>query len=674
MGNPNSITSNSSLDKLTDFIGNDSEKNNDVKATNQKRGKNTLKGVDRTKRIEELTKEISELKAKLLANGVDPEKIEEIEKRVHADERAANSQKPVKTQTKSVEPKPEPKPAEPELTEDTYDNNVFYDEEMPTHYPEVPPAVVGKKSPKNKGFKRKITTALIGLIATTAVGTGIFFTLDKGKKAIAKNPTATEENIALDDGVIVIPSVDSEDIPDQETIKEAETIGIKDGYDEEDMWCSDSKPNPVAFADFKSVIKNFGGDVKAAAKYTCDNEVEVKTDYIAGLDAMRPAAFKGLSELQISDKLEHLSPEEFSKISQEFNSILDKADNVKEISLNGKYSNAYMAIKDGKSLVGSKIAKNKGLAINHETMQLIQCATNEKGAKAYQLEWHDENGKLIDSIIIKEACAQVVEKEGSNPTRFKDLPEVTEESVQAETPITPTGGPANVEKPPEEKKDNHHHEKDEEKEKDEEEETTPPDVSPVVPPTPTPPPPPVVPPVVPPTPPPDIPPIIPPNEHEQKDEGKERENAGDNVDQRDIDNNVTPPTTKEEDQRNADEIEKRRQAEEAARREAERIAEEQRRAEEAATRRETENREVADESNEEETRDADQDKERAEDEASREQEEAAKEERENREEQERREEAQEEANEKAEENEQEAESHADDTASERADAFNNGDF
>ncbi|MBQ3440981.1 hypothetical protein IJG27_01555 [Candidatus Saccharibacteria bacterium] len=672
MGNPNSITSNSSLDKLADFVGNGSEKNNDIKAINQERGKSTLKGTERAKRIEELNKEIAEVKAKLLANGVDPKKIEEIEKRARADEHAINSQKPVEPEPKP-EPEPElesdtePAPVEPEYepTDDAYDDELYDDEDNSINFPEVAPSVVAQKSPKNKGMRRAITAAIIGvatILGTTALG-GLL--LNRNKKAMAKNPTATEA-VATDDGVIVIP-VDSEDIPDQETIEEAETVGIKEGYGEEGMWCADSKPNSVAFADFKSVISKFGGNVKAAAKYTCDNEVEAKSDYIAGLDAMRPAAFKGLSELEINDKLEHLSPEEFNKISQEFNSILDKADNVKEISLNGKYSNAYMAIKDGGNLVGSKIAKDKNLAINHETMQLIQCTTNEKGAKAYQLEWHDENGKLIDSIIIKEACAQVVEKEGSNPARFKGLPEVTEVSVQAEAPVVVNTPTVNItttveqkkeEKKVEKKKTTH---KDQDKKKDKETPPTPPT------------PPPDIPPVVPPTPPPDVPPIVPPKDHEQKDEDKERENAGDNVDQRDIDNNVTPPTTKEEDQRNADEIEKQRQAEEAARQEAERVAEEQRQAEEAA-RREAENREVADESNEEETRDADQDKERAEDEASREQEEAAKEERENREEQERREEAQEEANEKAEENEQEAESHADDTASERADAFNNGDF
>lgn len=647
MGNPNSITSNSSLDKLADFVGNGSEKNNDIKAINQERGKSTLKGTERAKRIEELNKEIAEVKAKLLANGVNPKEIEAIEAKARADEHAANSQKPVEAQTKPVEPEPEPgaepAPVEPEYEPTDDDDDEFYDdEEAPTHFPEVPPSVVGHKVPKNKGFKgylRSVLIALAAVMTVGGVGAAVGYAFGKNKKAMAKNPTATEA-IATDDGVIVIP-VDSEDIPDQETIEEAETVGIKEGYGEEGMWCANSKPNSVAFADFKGVISKFGGDVKAAAKYTCDNEVEAKTDYIAGLDAMRPATFKGLSELEINDKLEHLSPEEFNKISQEFNSILDKADNVKEISLNGKYSNAYMAIKDGGSLVGSKIAKDKGLAINHETMQLIQCTTNEKGAKAYQLEWHDENGKLIDSIIIKEACAQVVEKEGSNPARFKGIPEVTETSVQAEAPVIVNTPTVNVtttveqkkeEKKVEKKKTTH---KDQDKKKDKE------------------------------TPPPDIPPIVPPKDHEQKDEGKERENAGDHIDQRSIDNSVTSPTTKEEDQRNADEIEKQRQAEEAARQEAERVAEEQRQAEEAA-RREAENREVADESNEEETRDADQDKERAEDEASREQEEAAEKEREDREEEERREEAQEEANEKDAENQEESSSEHGATMDDRA--------
>ena len=89
---------------------------------------------------------------------------------------------------------------------------------------------------------------------------------------------------------------------------------------------------------------------------------------------------------------------------------------VKDTTLNGKYTNAYMAVKDSDGqLIGSKSAVKKGAEVNLDTMQLITCNTNEKNTKAYEYSWHDENGKVLGSILIKGPCAQAVEAPGTEP-------------------------------------------------------------------------------------------------------------------------------------------------------------------------------------------------------------------------------------------------------------------
>lgn len=311
------------------------------------------------------------------------------------------------------------------------------------------PATVGEKAIKHPRFRNFVKGLVIGVTASIAVtGVGAF-------AAHSFTTNAAPKSNMITNAPIVVEVEDTKpNLPVTEvTFENNVEKGIIDGYNKDGMWLSDSKPNTVAFSDFEKVIKNSGGSPKEALKTIAGNMVESKADYISALpDAVLSLApqgsilssFKGLNEAKTADRLENqLSPEEFTKLSQEFNDLFNQAE-VKEAVLNGKYSNAYMAIKDASGLLGSKAALEKGATINHENMQLIVCHTNEKNTKAYEFSWKDGNGKVLGSILIKGPCAQAVEAEGSGSKRFVGLPEATEKSLSGGGPITiiTGGGPA----------------------------------------------------------------------------------------------------------------------------------------------------------------------------------------------------------------------------------------
>ena len=315
---------------------------------------------------------------------------------------------------------------------------------------EISPAELGNKAKKNPIFRKAITGIVIGLVASATLGGIAAHNMRSANAAvgggvITETPTITMETPAM------APAETSPQVITFGETAEAEK-GIKDGYDQEGMWLDASKPNTVAFSDFEKVVNKFNGNVKEALKYTDGNEVEALSDYISALPDGVSATlaensvlskFKGLSELDTNDKIENqLSEDEYSKLKQEFNSLIDRAD-VKEVTLNGRYTNAYMAVKDGSNLLGSKAAIDKGIAINHEGMQLIACHTNEKNTKAYEFSWKDENGKVLGSMLVKGSCAQAVEIQGSSK-RFAGLPEAATTSLGGGGPITIiTGGGPN---------------------------------------------------------------------------------------------------------------------------------------------------------------------------------------------------------------------------------------
>ncbi|MBR3270088.1 hypothetical protein IKG07_02470 [Candidatus Saccharibacteria bacterium] len=337
------------------------------------------------------------------------------------------------------------KELEAELREMGYDlKEADAEEEEPT------PAEVANTLYHSKGAKISLTHIAIAAATTLAVGgiiAGSIFMAgkysSKSDKTPAPEPTAP----------VVESIIETEDVVDdiEDTVEKEEARGIVDGYGEEGMWLSEGKTGPYAFADFQKVVELHDGDVKEAIKDVASNQVESMADCISGMsDEIRPEGYQGLSMAEIDEKLENLSAEEYDLLREEFESIINKAE-IKEVTLNGKYDNAYMGVKDGDSrIIGSKEANEKDVEVNHETMQLIKCTTNEKGSKAYELTWRDEKGNIIDSEMIKEACTQVVEKEGKNPTRFKGLPEATEKAITGGGPMTVIitgGGPTIVPDP-----------------------------------------------------------------------------------------------------------------------------------------------------------------------------------------------------------------------------------
>lgn len=174
----------------------------------------------------------------------------------------------------------------------------------------------------------------------------------------------------------------------------------------------------------------------------------------------------------------------------------------------------------------------------------------------------------------------------------------------------------------------------------------------------------------------------PPASFTPKNEGAELTNAGGNVTQSGIDNNVTPPTGYNEGQSGFDDLNNQRAAEEAARREAERLAAEQAAREEAARleaerlAREAAEREAAEEAARlaEQQRLADEAAARAAAEAAARQQAAAEAERLRQEQEAAARAAQERANQAADDNLSEGQSHADDNATDRSQLFQDGNF
>ena len=175
------------------------------------------------------------------------------------------------------------------------------------------------------------------------------------------------------------------------------------------------------------------------------------------------------------------------------------------------------------------------------------------------------------------------------------------------------------------------------------------------------------------------------DELDKKNEQALEDNAGPRVDQRNLDNNVTPQTPLKDDQKNFEAIEKQKEedakkAEEAQRIKEEQAAKEEQAKKEAEARRQAEEEAARKASEEEKAREAEAAakaeaaKKAAEEEAAKKQAEAAEAERKAAEEEAARKAAEEEANKNNVENNAEADSNNDAGADERGDMFNNGDY
>ena len=383
-------------------------------------------------------------------------------------------------------------------------------------------------------------------------------------------------------------------------------MGIYNGYGEKGMWLSEHKTGPYAFADAREVAEVCDNDEVEMIKYTAANQVESFADYMANLpEALQPEGFRGLNLTETEKKLESLSPEEFEGMKTYFDGIMDDA-LTRRVTLNGTYENALMRM------------KNANGEATHDNMEVVRCTTGEYGLEVTEFYWVDENGNELGTMLVKMSpvydedgnivsfnkCLQVLNKVGSPVyVNLVEVPPETgdSEEPEPETPVetpneTPSdepGGPSEEPEPEPEPTPEPTPEVTPTPEPDVTPEPTPeptPEVTPTPEPEPipepepevTPTPEPVATPEVTPTPMPEVPPeilpeILPEPEVvlQPKNTEAERENAGPRVTPLELDEDVTPATTLEQDQENFEAIRRQQEEDQRAREEAERVAAEQ---------------------------------------------------------------------------------------------------
>ena len=393
-----------SLESLggADSSANSAENAETLKSVNEARGEKTNEVIKAEH--EALLKERANILAALREKGIDLEDADSSE-----DQSVVSEDQPADAEDRSQDSASE-HPDDAEFIDD--------------FVLEPSPAELGNKIKTVPKFAKYITGIVAGVAALVAVAGVAAHGINSTKAApevITNAPIVIEETAP-----VTTPVQPATEI----TFDKSETVqGIVDGYDKENMWLSEGKSGQYAFADFEKVVESHDGDVKEAIKEVAKNQVETMADFISGLsNKLRPAGYENLSMTEIDDKIENLSDVDYHLLRIQFENLVDRA-SAKETTLNGKYDNAYMGVKDGDKIYGSKDAAKKGLTVDHEHMQLMKCTTNEKGSKAYELSWTDADGKVIGTITIKALCEQIVEKEGSNPIRFINLPEATEQTI-----------------------------------------------------------------------------------------------------------------------------------------------------------------------------------------------------------------------------------------------------
>jgi len=240
------------------------------------------------------------------------------------------------------------------------------------------------KAKKNRNFKRFLVRVLGVALAVGALAGFIAGVHNRQDNAPAENPAPIE---SVDQNQPVYDSYDEYAGLTSEA-QESEK-GIHDGYDKKGMWLSENKGGHNRFAAGQEVAEACNNDEVEMIKYTADNQSESMADYIANLpEELQPEGFKGLSIIETEQKLENLSDDEYENVKQQFNDAMDKAF-TRRTTLNGKYHNSYMRLKD----------EAKG--VTHDNMELVECTTTENNVEVNQFYWLDENGNEIGSMTVK---------------------------------------------------------------------------------------------------------------------------------------------------------------------------------------------------------------------------------------------------------------------------------
>ena len=493
-----------------------------------------------------------------------------------------------------------------------------------------------KKNPRFRRFVGRAATAALITLASFGVGTKVFAPAQKNI------PTTESTTLQKDDNT------------KRNEKAEAEKIGIKDGYGEKGMWLSENKSGPYAFADATEVAEVCDNDECEMIKYTAREESEAFADYLAHLpESMQPEGFKGLTILETESKLESLSDEDYETLQTQFEGTMDKAF-TRTVTVNGKQRNAYMRLKDESG------------SVTHGNMELVSCVTDENNLEVTQFYWTDADGNEIGSMNIK---MQPVYDDNGNITSYKlcmqaissidspvyeGLNEINEPPVKTGSEGTNKTGSEGTEKTGSEGTNKTGSEGTGSEGTGSEgtgSEGTGSEGT----------------------------------EHTPKNEEAEKKNAGDRVDRRELDQDVTPKTSEDQDKENFKSIEKQKHDDEAKQAkdqetkrdqdkkesEAKEKAEE-RRQEEA--KKEEKKSEPEKKHEEERKKEADHSAEKAKEHSSSEQKESAKHEEKAREESKAREEKQSEANKAEPKHEKEASEKKDDNKEERKNTMEEGDF
>ena len=525
-----------------------------------------------------------------------------------------------------------------------------------------------ERAKKYRTFKELIAPIfVIGSVAAlaSAILIGVSSS-DQHAEQTPESPSVSDSSIPNDGTPNAIEGNEEAEVSkdeDSSVGENQESKGIKEGYGEKGMWLSKDKGGYYDFASAREVAEVCNNDIREMIKYTADNQVESLADYIANLpEDLQPEGFKGITILEAEKKLESLSNEEFEKIKDQFNDTIDKAI-IRDVVLKGGHHNSYMR----------RIDLSNKSDIHHEDMELVTCITYENGTNATELSWNNYDGEMIGAMTVKatvsidlaSGCMQVVNPLESNTEIYQDMPEIpapnpepkSEPTQDPEPTPEPTPTPAPTPTP-----------------------TPEPTPTPTPTPEPTPTPTPIPTPEPTPTPTPEPTPTPTPKNKEA-----EVKNAGDNVDQQELNEIETPSTTIDQDRENFRAIEEqlRRDAEERAEAEQKakkQAAAERQAAEEAEKRRQEEaNQRAAEEAEAQRQREvaeqaAAEAAARAQAAAEAAQRAAAEAERQAAAERAAREQAQREANARAEAQRQAAEANANNTAEQRADGFANGNF
>ncbi|MBR2640976.1 hypothetical protein IKD49_00745 [Candidatus Saccharibacteria bacterium] len=279
-----------------------------------------------------------------------------------------------------------------------------------------------EKAHKNKALGKVLLIAGIGALSLC-----LFFGFNGKNHRNESYGTKTRTESTIDDDR-EIPNLD--DLTDSSG-EQAEILGIYDGYGEKGMWLdnrNEKQSDSVNFANGEKVLEMFDGDVEEAVKYTAENEVEAFGAYLGCIPqevkdyyGVGQTFQKNMTILEADEALERAPDSLYDKTKKEFFNLMDEAAEEREIVLNGWYDNAYMDLSD------------KNGSVDHKNMELVKCTTFETGAKATEFVWKDDNGNVLGSLIVKEACCQPVREKTSGPSPFDGMREIPNDPEHPDT-------------------------------------------------------------------------------------------------------------------------------------------------------------------------------------------------------------------------------------------------